>query len=615
MTTEQITVNSDLNPNNVYALVVGIEKYRSDQIPNLNGPARDALKYLNWLIKQKVPAQNIELFLSPLVKNEDKIEDELAELDNKLDLTRAARINVVNGINRLREEAQPNSLLHVFWSGHGFITKTNDTRRRLFYTDTTPENLYNLDIESLEEALKTSDRGNIFTQQYLFFDACAEMISRGFYHTLRAEATADKFITYGVNTVAQQYALFAAADYQAAINDAEIGTGRFAQAVLAATKNKNLRLDMQEVAKQVKSSASKTNSYRPIFLVYETGSEDRKVIDNLDRVQDTTSGIERFPRVGLHQLENMSLNDPDLEGIIGDPGANKMVARRARTELLYEASQTAHLVIALFEEGTNKEEMRICPKLCYRQAENSKIQSLHLAKKDDLTGIPLKQFPVLINQLIEYTSHQLEKLFSESVEPWMLAVELYVPSVFLSQPLSTWFGQTDWWERYPVVVGCSERFDPLVQGGAELRNQLQRGWQRFQAKVPDTVGSTLQNLAWLTSDQAEHQSFAQYSGFKCFGTWLQNNEKCQNNWIELIRSGIPLALWMCDGTPSRMERDNIFNHLTKGTRFDFLDLLPEIRTQQRKNSDHCVGVFYEDPNYWPDVPPSPDVQFFKFECS
>ncbi|MDX2043603.1 MAG: hypothetical protein SF097_20470 [Acidobacteriota bacterium] len=51
-----------------WAVVVGIERYGFNS--DLDGPASDACRFVNWLReRQKVPASQIKLFLSPLPKN------------------------------------------------------------------------------------------------------------------------------------------------------------------------------------------------------------------------------------------------------------------------------------------------------------------------------------------------------------------------------------------------------------------------------------------------------------------------------------------------------------------------------------------------------------------
>ena len=56
----------DPDPKKTYALVVGIEKYDDPKVPDLNGPARNAVDFAKWLLKKEVSKDNIGLFISPL---------------------------------------------------------------------------------------------------------------------------------------------------------------------------------------------------------------------------------------------------------------------------------------------------------------------------------------------------------------------------------------------------------------------------------------------------------------------------------------------------------------------------------------------------------------------
>ena len=53
----------------VYALVVGIETYQLGADYDLDGPARDGLRFIDWLQSYDVPSENIRFFVSPLIQN------------------------------------------------------------------------------------------------------------------------------------------------------------------------------------------------------------------------------------------------------------------------------------------------------------------------------------------------------------------------------------------------------------------------------------------------------------------------------------------------------------------------------------------------------------------
>lgn len=308
----------------------------------------------------------------------------------------------------------------------------------------------------------------------------------------------------------------------------------------------------------------------------------------------------------------IELQDPSLNVPIGAANSNNALVRVNVDQRLLEDPRSTHLVIAVFWQERNKQKIRIRPKLCYRDLESNDILQESLVNDDG--SILLKSFPVIFKQLVDFTIRKLARLFPDPIHPWKLTIELFVPVDLLSQPLSTWCGQNGELLRIrSIVIGCSDRFDPdRSEEAFDLHNQLKHGWQRFQRDAPDRLGSTLRDLSWLSSDAASRESLEIYSGFWCYGGWLTPDEQSLENWQKLVRSGIPVALWMCDGSPPRQDIISVFNDLIDGNRFEFLDRIPISRNGLHLTCNHCVGVFYEDPNYVPDIPLPKEEQFFSW---
>jgi len=300
------------------------------------------------------------------------------------------------------------------------------------------------------------------------------------------------------------------------------------------------------------------------------------------------------------------------ERVIGEPDSSNAVIRMEEGEGLVEDPNSVHLVVAVFWEKPSEQKVRIQPKLCYRKDNPREISQKPLMK--DSCSIQIKEFPKFLEELVKVTAIELSRLFADPIHPWKLTIELFVPVDLLCFPLSKWCGQdSELLKTHPIVIGCSDRFDPSQMGGsANLHNQLKRGWQRFQNKVSDQAGSVLRNLDWLSSDLARQSTFEAYSGFQCYGDWLKADEASLSNWQELVRSGIPVALWMCEGSPQRQDITSVFNHLIDCTRFEFLDRIPIKRSELQRTCNHCIGVFYEDPNYVPDIPLAKEEQFFSW---
>jgi hypothetical protein len=271
---------ASIQPAKVHALVVGIEKYQAGDDYDLNGPANDALKFANWLLDQDVEPQNINLFLSPLDKNKDVLV--IAE-QRRLRPKAATRDKLDSFIrSQLISEGQSGDLLYMFWGGHGIITKTDSTTRRLFFADTDSTNQLNLNLNSLLEALKTFAHGSGFSQQIFFIDACANTYFQGLYQTVQGEKAGVEFGANGEQVKAEQFALFASAEYEVATNESEVGTGSFSKAVLEELNGKSLSPEMNEMkvlAERIQTNFRDKQKLEPVYWSLLVGGN-QQVIDN-----------------------------------------------------------------------------------------------------------------------------------------------------------------------------------------------------------------------------------------------------------------------------------------------------------------------------------------------
>lgn len=150
-----------------YALVVGIETYKyHPEVPNA---AQKAIDFVNWLRLQGVPSKNIFLFISS--------EHDFSSKTDVLIQT-ATEDNVARILDeKLLSSSQCGDLLYVFWGGHGYITKkSGEYIRRLCYQNSDGDNFFNLNLEKLETALKTSQNNSGFRIQVFIIDACANIL-------------------------------------------------------------------------------------------------------------------------------------------------------------------------------------------------------------------------------------------------------------------------------------------------------------------------------------------------------------------------------------------------------------------------------------------------------
>jgi hypothetical protein len=208
------------DPQQTYAIVVGIEQYQAGNEWSLNGPARDARVFADWLTGKRVPAANMLLYLSPLAANQD-----LAAAPGPT-VQPATRDTIYKGITQTVRNAK-GSLLYFFWAGHGILT--TEGSRRLLYADADQHTKLNLDFTSLLASLRT-DYFAGFAQQIFIVDTCANYIpDRGMRQSLPVETFA-----YGGQPLnsREQFVLLAAKAGDQARNLSARGAGLFSEVVL-----------------------------------------------------------------------------------------------------------------------------------------------------------------------------------------------------------------------------------------------------------------------------------------------------------------------------------------------------------------------------------------------
>ncbi|MEA5464606.1 caspase family protein [Leptothoe sp. PORK10 BA2] len=261
MTLSAMTITP--NPALVHALVVGVETYGLGSNYDLDGPVQDGLGFMDWLLTHQVPPNQVHFFGSPLPKNEPLLIQAKAKGVTVYPATRAAIDGFIR--DQLITEQRQGEGLQVFWGGHGVLTKTQSATRRLFFADTTAENKLNLELDSLVQALATAAHGAGFGRQIFWIDACANSYFQGLYETGQAEGAGQRYSATGEVEKAEQFVLFAAADYGVAKNDRVAGTGMFSRAVLEVLEGQPLWPDMEALAKQVQGKLREKGGPEPVY--------------------------------------------------------------------------------------------------------------------------------------------------------------------------------------------------------------------------------------------------------------------------------------------------------------------------------------------------------------
>jgi DNA polymerase III delta prime subunit len=257
-----MTIISDINPEEIYALIVGIEKYQAGHDWNLNGPAKDAINFADWLLERRIKPENIHLFVSPLEQNSDLLKK------TSLTVKDANREDISDIISHLLDKNIAGQLLYVFWGGHGIITKSSETKRRLLFSNSDNNNYKNLDFNSLQEALKNSSNNSGFARQVYLIDTCANSVYTEHFDITRAEKAGQCFSSNGDTKNNNQFVLFASSEYEIATNENEVGTGSFSKAVLQELEKlpeDRLLPDMEDLTKKVQEKLQADGNPKPIF--------------------------------------------------------------------------------------------------------------------------------------------------------------------------------------------------------------------------------------------------------------------------------------------------------------------------------------------------------------
>ncbi|MGW3138991.1 effector-associated domain 2-containing protein [Streptomyces sp. NPDC001139] len=146
------------SPQDVHALIVGIETYAFGPRWTLPGPSDDALRFRTWLLDRGVPDVNIALHLAPTPGHAPDLPYRPCD---RWALRRALVQDLPTASSRL---------LWVFWGGHGYLDRAGHLR--LLTADASERDPANMD---LDDVLSYYDSTAVprHPQQTWIVDACA----------------------------------------------------------------------------------------------------------------------------------------------------------------------------------------------------------------------------------------------------------------------------------------------------------------------------------------------------------------------------------------------------------------------------------------------------------
>lgn len=205
-----------------YALVVGIEAYAAGKEWFLDGPARDAVRFAQWLVeRERVPRDNIELLITPVTK----YITETGAL--RVVVREATRHQFREALQQRIARAANGERLFIFWAGHGTVTRHPDKLHHVFCGDHASDLTEAIELGNLLSVLRAKPY-NRFREQICFFDICANYFNEesgtGFDRMKLMPGEAGGKIA--------QSTLIAACEGELAHNDTLRRTGSFSDATL-----------------------------------------------------------------------------------------------------------------------------------------------------------------------------------------------------------------------------------------------------------------------------------------------------------------------------------------------------------------------------------------------
>jgi hypothetical protein len=167
-----------VKPNETQVLIIGIDDYKSPNLPALQGARNDAIAWYRFCLNHlHIPARNITVLASPRLT-----ENELGPQSDDSRLRGATRAEIVQEANRLANAAQNNKPGLVTFSGHGLALGAGPDNvpameLALCPSDVSIELPANGDI-AVTGALRFSELATIFAADYcknniiVVFDMC-----------------------------------------------------------------------------------------------------------------------------------------------------------------------------------------------------------------------------------------------------------------------------------------------------------------------------------------------------------------------------------------------------------------------------------------------------------
>jgi len=218
----------DAAPGRTLALVVGIDFYEYGDAWRLDGAAADALRFVDWLIRHKVPKANIALFLSSASWTGD-LGVKAWEARNGWEARRNATGEDIANFVEKELKVWPGDGLLMYWGGHGVVDDIENLN--YFYTeDAAADRPRGVNVQTLLKVLHGPGFAHL-RQQVGIFDACATPLSATGERARMGEASFS--VPNQRFEATAQFLMFSASSGQVALHASERRTGVFSEAIFA----------------------------------------------------------------------------------------------------------------------------------------------------------------------------------------------------------------------------------------------------------------------------------------------------------------------------------------------------------------------------------------------
>jgi hypothetical protein len=617
-------------PERTWAVVVGVEQYDAGPKWSLNGPVSDATRFVRWLRKRHVPAEQILLLLAPLDGNRQLVNELKADPEINVSWDQATQNKIEESLYQIHQ--QSGDLLYLFLGGHGAV---HEDERLLYCSDAREDYLRNLNLDNLLHSLRT-DFFRGFRDQVIFVDTCAEYVDRA----SNIPFTPPKNIPAKGNQLStNQFLLYAAADGQLAGNDSVERTGHFSRVVLEWLEGYGLEAnvpDFDQLATSVKDYFVQLlkrgeTVQTPICIRHRsrTGEEDdlfgtmagigerlglmREVREQLNVVKITTKEWQELYRQTVRYINRphpdslmrdqiirylsgfeTNSQNPLLELIwragrawnleeVQSWAKNKIgnQTRVADLEARFEAESAHPLYYLLIELAVSGSTQRPFAKQfrwwLWDGVQGRSIEDGECKSKGTRVDIQAKIIDLIENLRSKHNQAQLQ-------------IEIFVIREQLSLDLDCWdYRGSALGANYPIAVRPADRSDP-ENGDCQL----------FVKKIRKDVGRCARpGLQWLPDKGLPRHKISPLFTHPTdcreifgFSAPVSSGEEIPELFATLLNCGVPFVLWPRNTVAEGAYRQKLRRVAAAGSLDDFPSRLRDFRC----NNHHTpLTLFWDDP--------------------